>query len=378
MGLFGPSKKELAERAERERVIREQTERQAREQSERDRRERQEMLREENAPIWAALLQATGGGYFVPEGLLRAVNDWETWSPDLVLSWLRDHHKYIHLARAFEACGRFAEALALIETLGPASYFEDIRNDGTPVRSGEYVNRGGFSVPLDWSSRTQTEAYERKVAQLRGHCAAAKPNAHKAPESELREIEERYAYGEVSKAEYERLKAQIVIADSMHCSRCDTSVETSHKFCPRCGAQLDAPGVSPTSRQISRIRPPTCDVPPPIGLQKCAPSDDNLHQYLWIVVELNTKRLENPSADDLRRFAGEFVADACKHSPGDWWLTLSRRDESLLQVGIMQPGQFQAIDLAGIESNPSRLCPENVDDIYGLLVSFAEAKQKRA
>jgi rubrerythrin len=85
-----------------------------------------------------------------------------------------------------------------------------------------------------------------KLAQLRAFAAAAGQTDAK-PTPNLAELEaesarpakqNRYAYGEISKAEYEKLKAQAAGPTAKTCARCGQPVEPAHKFCPHCGAKV--------------------------------------------------------------------------------------------------------------------------------------------
>jgi len=76
-----------------------------------------------------------------------------------------------------------------------------------------------------------------KLAQLRAFAAAAGQTDAK-PIPNLAELDDRYAYGELSKAEYEKLKAQAAGPPAKTCARCGQAVEPAHKFCPHCGAKV--------------------------------------------------------------------------------------------------------------------------------------------
>lgn len=137
---------------------------------------------------------------------------------DVALAWLREHHKFAECVFVLEKAGRFAEAAAALEKLGAVVYCE-FQPDSQRVQ---------------WTTVQQREAYERKLAQLRAFVAAA----GQKPPPNLAALDEKFAYGEISKEEYEKLKTQAVAPATKTCPACGQPGEPVHKFCPHCGVKV--------------------------------------------------------------------------------------------------------------------------------------------
>jgi hypothetical protein len=283
-GFFGKSRKEIEterqaaealqrqrEKAERRRA-QEEAKRRAQEEAKRRAQEeakRRKILRETRCklePLWFALAKLFEGRIDMPCAKLFAVRipkkcgnsdvesakhfinlerlcewvDWLKWSPQVLTSWLEEHHKYIELVFVLEKLGRFAEAADILEKLGPAAYFERFDSTGNPITCMALGENTWV-----WDAIKQKDAFTRKLAQLKGNAAAAAAKARIAPPDAVQkhptltpaQIEDQYAYGEISKEEYECLKAKAASTAAKTCGTCGRPVNPEFAFCPHCGAK---------------------------------------------------------------------------------------------------------------------------------------------
>lgn len=110
---------------------------------------------------------------------------------DAAVNWLQEHHRFVEPVFMLEKAGRFRESVDYLQKLDPIVYRE-FDADGRPI---------------EWGAQQQKEAFDRKLAELKSYAAVAK---QKQPALSLQEIEDMYAYGKISKKEYEQLKGQAI------------------------------------------------------------------------------------------------------------------------------------------------------------------------
>jgi len=140
--------------------------------------------------------------------LLRRREKW-----DACIAWCHEYRAFRDCVDVLEECERFSEAVDLLTKIGWANW------------------SGG-------SGKTNQEIkddFERKLERLRGLAAAAGQTDAK-PTPNLAALDEKFAYGEISKAEYDKLKAQAAAPAAKTCPACGQPVEPAHQFCPHCGA----------------------------------------------------------------------------------------------------------------------------------------------
>ena len=81
----------------------------------------------------------------------------------------------------------------------------------------------------------RSAAYEQKTEHLNNFVRTA---GQENSTPNYKEIEERFALGELSREEYERLKASSSPAttdEQKPCSSCGKQIQAGFKFCPFCG-----------------------------------------------------------------------------------------------------------------------------------------------
>lgn len=140
--------------------------------------------------------------------LLRHRKKW-----DACVSWCREHRQFWDCLSVLEESGRFDEAVDLLAKLGWAAWLA--RSGGT--------------------EREAKREFQCEITKLRGLAAAAGQTDAK-PSLNPAGLEDRYAYGEISKVEYEKLKSQAAKPTAKTCANCGQPVDPAHKFCPHCGA----------------------------------------------------------------------------------------------------------------------------------------------
>lgn len=139
-----------------------------------------------------------------------------------LVDWFKTNHKFCECVFVLEKMGRLKEAADLLEKLGASSYFDEFESDGTPIK---------------WDGKKeQEEAFDLKLSQLRAYAAVATPaGATRNKTLSVEDLEDKFTYGEISKAEYERLKAKAAPAKT--CGSCGKPVQPDFAFCPHCGSK---------------------------------------------------------------------------------------------------------------------------------------------
>ena len=131
---------------------------------------------------------------------------------DECAAWCRDHNKFEQCLVYMERANRFEEAITLIEKIGWANVFPD---EDIAEAKGEC---------------------DRWIARLRG--LANLNGSAEGQTLSFSELESKYAYGEISKEEYQALKLQLTPSPNS-CSSCAKPLQRGFTFCPHCGRRQE-------------------------------------------------------------------------------------------------------------------------------------------
>lgn len=130
-----------------------------------------------------------------------------------LLRQLADHREfgYCYCVDVLERLGRYRDAAELLEKLGP---------DNSPVELSHYHIRG--------------ELFAQRLSRIKS-LAAVTSLRIEGLEATSGNADEAYAYGEISKAEYEHLRPDA--APVKTCGACGKPVQPAFAFCPHCGGK---------------------------------------------------------------------------------------------------------------------------------------------
>jgi rubrerythrin len=156
------------------------------------------------------------------------------WNVELEKAW-REHEDTYKLLLLLLVQRRFQEALdwAKAHNLHAECVFLS-RKQKRYSEAADFLAK----VELDdvlWETRYAISKEELLLDLNRKAALVTRPVS--PPTIDIDAVTDRYAYGEISKTEYEKLKAQASGPTAKTCASCGHAVEPANKFCPHCGAK---------------------------------------------------------------------------------------------------------------------------------------------